>query len=421
MVDSPWPAPRARAPLAATIELPGSKSETNRALVIAALADGPSTIHDTLEARDTTLMVNAITALGASVNVEDHTITVVPAEFHGGVHVDVGLAGTVMRFVPPIAALASGDVRFDGDPRARVRPMSTIVDALRQAGVVIDDDGRGTLPFTIAGSGHVEGGDVTIDASASSQFVSAMLLAGARFDRGLNLRHVGGVIPSMPHIEMTISMLAEHGVSVLAEPHAWRIDAGSIHAKDRWIEPDLSNAAAFLAAALAAGGSVTVPRWPAHTAQPGAAVRDIFELMGASAEHTERGLTVHGDGLIHGIDVDLSPVGELTPTIAALAALADGPSQLRGIAHLRGHETDRLAALTAELNALGGDVTETADGLQINPRPLHGGLWHTYDDHRMATAGALLGLVIDGIEVENIATTAKTLPAFTELWQRLLS
>ena len=421
MVDSPWPAPSARAPLAATIEIPGSKSETNRALVIAALADGPSTIHDALEARDTTLMVNAITTLGARVNVDAHSITIVPSAFHGGVHVDVGLAGTVMRFVPPIAALASGDVRFDGDPRARVRPMSTIVDALEQVGVVVEDDGRGTLPFTIAGTGHVEGGEVTIDASASSQFVSAMLLAGARFDRGLELRHIGGSLPSMPHIEMTVSMLAEHGVAVLGEQHSWRIGPGSIHAKDRWIEPDLSNAAAFLAAALAVGGSVTVPRWPAHTVQPGAAVRGIFERMGASVEHTERGLSVQGDGRIHGIDVDLSPVGELTPTIAALAALADAPSQLRGIAHLRGHETDRLAALTTELNALGGDVTETADGLQINPRPLHGGLWHTYDDHRMATAGALLGLVIDGIEVENIATTAKTLPAFTQLWQKLLS
>lgn len=419
MVDSRWPAPRARAPLSATIAIPGSKSETNRALVIAALADGPSTIYDALAARDTTLMTQALVALGTQIDVGDGAITVTPGALTGGVHVDVGLAGTVMRFVPPIAALAVGDVRFDGDPRARVRPMGTIIEALEQAGVAVQDDGRGTLPFTVAGAGHVAGGDVTIDASASSQFISALLLASARFDRGIELRHEGPSIPSMPHIAMTIAMLADHGVAVQAEANTWRVDPGTIRARDRHIEPDLSNAAAFLAAALAAGGAVTVPRWPARTAQPGDAVRAIFELMGASVTLDDRGLTVAGDGTIRGIDVDLSPIGELAPTIAALAALADAPSRLRGIAHLRGHETDRLEALARELNALGGDVRETDDGLVITPRPLHGGVWHTYADHRMATAGALIGLVVDDVEVENVETTAKTLPEFVTMWQRL--
>lgn len=420
MSESRWPAPRARAPINATLDIPGSKSATNRALILAALSDGPSTITGALQARDTTLMTQALIALGCEIASDGTTITVKPYPLRGGVHIDVGLAGTVMRFVPPVAALADGDVRFDGDPRARVRPMATIINALEQAGVVIEDDGRGTLPFTVAAKGHVEGGEVIIDASASSQFVSALLLAGARFTRGITVKHVGPPIPSMPHIDMTVAMLAEHGVAVLYENDTWRIDPGPITAMDYAVEPDLSNAAAFLAAALAAGGSVTIPGWPNTTTQPGDAVRYLFERMGARVELSDIGLTVTGSGSIAGLDVDLSPIGELTPTIAALAALADSPSRLRGIAHLRGHETDRLAALATQLNALGGDVSELDDGLAISPRPLHGGTWRTYDDHRMATAGALLGLVVDGVEVENIATTSKTLPDFTALWTQLL-
>lgn len=421
MPSSTWPAPRARAPLAATTVIPGSKSATNRALVIAALADGPSVLTDALEARDSTLMMNALAALGTTFEQHGNQITITPAELIGGAHIDCGLAGTVMRFVPVVAGLAKGDVRFDGDPRARVRPMSTTIAALQQLGAVVDDDGRRTLPFTVAGTGHMPGGEITIDASASSQFVSAILLAGARCDRGVQVHHEGPPIPSMPHIEMTIAMLAEHHVPVLyREPYTWQVDPGVIKAVDRRIEPDLSNAAAFLAAALVAGGSVTVPGWPAHSTQPGEAVRALFELMGANVELTDHGLTVIGTGAINGIDVDLSGVGELTPTIAACLAFAQSPSTLRGIAHLRGHETDRLAALTDELNALGGNVAQTQDGLQITPTPLHGGVWHTYDDHRMATAGALIGLVVNGVEVENIETTTKTLPEFVSMWDDMV-
>lgn len=420
MAEHRWPAPTARAELDATLAVPGSKSATNRALILAALAEGTSTITGALQARDTTLMAQALIALGCGVDIDGTTIRITPHPFRGGAHIDVGLAGTVMRFVPPVAALAAGDVRFDGDPRARIRPMTPIIDALEQAGVVIEDDGRRTLPFTVAGTGHVHGGEVTIDASSSSQFVSALLLAGARFDRGITVRHSGPPIPSMPHIDMTVGMLADHGVAVGFENDAWRIDPGPVRAFDRQVEPDLSNAAAFLAAALAAGGSVTVSGWPKNTTQPGDAVRYLFERMGAGVEWSERGLTVTSTGAINGLDVDLSPIGELTPTIAALAALATSPSRLRGIAHLRGHETDRLAALATELNALGGDVQETDDGLAITPRPLHGGVWHTYDDHRMATAGALLGLAVDGIEIEDIDSTSKTLPEFPTMWLRLL-
>lgn len=425
--EQPWPAPTASAPIDAVVPVPGSKSLTNRALVLSALADGPSVITGALHARDTTLMAQALTSLGAAINWshESGRIDVTPDQLRGPTHVDCGLAGTVMRFLPPVAALATGDVRFDGDPRARVRPMGAVIQALEDLNVEIDDYGRRTLPFTVRGTGHVQGGTVDIDASASSQFVSALLLSAARFEEGARIQHRGTAVPSMPHIDMSVALLREHGVQVdadVSDPTSatWTVHPGPIVAKDRIVEPDLSNAAAFLAAAIATGGSVTIPGWPAQTTQPGDALRGLFTQMGASAILTHDGLTVSAGDQLLGLDADLREVGELTPVIAALCALASTPSRLRGIAHLRGHETDRLAALTTELNRLGGDVTETEDGLAINPRRLQGGVFETYDDHRMATAGALLGLVVPEIGVVDIATTSKTLPNFTSMWAAML-
>jgi 3-phosphoshikimate 1-carboxyvinyltransferase len=411
----------------AVVPVPGSKSLTNRALVLAALADGPSTITGALRARDTVLMGRALAALGAEVDglEDDGPIHVAPHGLHGPAHVDCGLAGTVMRFVPPVAALAKGDVRFDGDPRARVRPMDAVIQALEDLGVDVDDDARRTLPFTIKGSGSVRGGAVDIDASASSQFVSALLLSGPRFDEGISVRHHGTAIPSMPHVDMSVAMLVEHGVVVdvdAVDPTSasWTVHPGAIRALDRVVEPDLSNAAAFLAAAIVTGGVVTVPGWPTSTTQPGDSLRDLFTQMGAVTELGGDGLTVRGGATIEGIDADLHDVGELTPVLAAVCAVATSPSRLRGIAHLRGHETDRLDALAREISALGGDVSQTDDGLVITPRPLHGGRFETYDDHRMATAGAVLGLVVPGIEVVDVATTSKTLPDFVPMWDAML-
>ncbi|NUT26217.1 MAG: 3-phosphoshikimate 1-carboxyvinyltransferase, partial [Streptomyces sp.] len=333
--------------------------------------------------------------------------------------------GTVMRFLPPVAALADGPIRFDGDPRSYERPLNGVIDALRVLGARIDDDSRGALPLTVHGGGALEGGPVEIDASSSSQFVSALLLSGPRFNQGVEVRHIGSALPSMPHIRMTVDMLRSVGAQVDTpesggEPNVWRVTPGALLGRDLTIEPDLSNAQPFLAAALVTGGKVLVPDWPSRTTQPGDRLREIFTEMGGSCELTEYGLVFTGSGAIHGIDVDLSEVGELTPGIAAVAALADSPSTLRGVAHLRLHETDRLAALTKEINELGGDVTETADGLHIRPRRLHGGVFHTYEDHRMATAGAIIGLAVEGVRIENVATTAKTLPDFTELWTGML-
>lgn len=416
-----WPAPTTAAPVAATVRLPGSKSVTNRALLLAALADGPGVVRQALRSRDADLMAQAMRALGTGMSASGESGSsvdwqIAPGPIRGGVSIDVGLAGTVMRFVPPMAALADGEVFFDGDPHARKRPMGPILDALRTLGARIDND---ALPFTI--SGPITGGEVTIDASASSQLISGLLLTAARFDKGVTIRHQGAPVPSMPHIEMTIQMLRAAGVVVDdGERDVWRVEPGPIAARDLVIEPDLSNAAPFLAAALITGGTVTIPGWPAQTTQPGDELRTLLAAMGACVELADDGLTVSGTGEFAGLDADLHAVGELTPTIAALAALASSPSRLRGIAHLRGHETDRLAALVTEINRLGGDAEETDDGLIIRPRPLHGGLFHTYADHRMATAGAVIGLTVPGIEVENIATTGKTLPEFTQMWARLL-
>jgi 3-phosphoshikimate 1-carboxyvinyltransferase len=415
-----WPAPVATGPVDAVVRLPGSKSITNRAVVLAGLAASPSRIRGALQARDTQLMVDGLRALGVSIADGDSEWLVTPGPLTGPAQVECGLAGTVMRFLPPVATLADGEVRFDGDQQARKRPMSTLLRALQDLGADVVDDGRGALPFVLRGHGRLPGGAVMIDASASSQFVSGLLLAGARYERGVTVRHVGKPLPSEPHVEMTVAMLRRAGVRIDEGPNTWRVEPGPINGLDVDIEPDLSNAAPFLAAALVTGGSVTVPFWPYQTTQPGAALPELLTLLGGQCRLDDSGLSVRGTGVISGIDVDLHEMGELTPVIAAVAAMADSTSHVRGVAHLRGHETDRLAALVAELTALGGDVEETVDGLTINPRPLKGGVFRTYADHRMAQAGAVLGLAVDGIEVVDIATTAKTMPDFVGLWMRML-
>ncbi|MFF5769418.1 3-phosphoshikimate 1-carboxyvinyltransferase [Streptomyces californicus] len=438
-----WPAPHASGAVDATVTVPGSKSVTNRALVLASLASEPGWLRRPLRSRDTLLMADALRAMGVGI---EETISsssasspsaaaapeakgeawrVIPAGLHGPAAVDVGNAGTVMRFLPPVATLADGPIRFDGDPRSYERPLTGVIEALRTLGARIDDDGRGALPLTVHGGGALVGGTVSIDASSSSQFVSALLLSAPRFNQGVEVRHTGTTLPSMPHIRMTVEMLRAVGAQVDepetgGERNVWRVSPSALLGRDLTIEPDLSNAQPFLAAALVTGGRVTVPDWPEHTTQPGDALREIFTAMGGDCELTGKGLTFTGTGRIHGIDVDLGEVGELTPGIAAVAALADSPSTLRGVAHLRLHETDRLAALTKEINELGGDVTETADGLHIRPRPLRGGVFHTYDDHRMATAGAVIGLAVKGVEIENVGTTAKTLPDFPDMWTGML-
>jgi len=408
----------------ATVTVPGSKSQTNRALVLAALATprGSSTVSGALRSRDTDLMIGALQALGVTVDGDDTELTISGAIApKPGARVDCGLAGTVLRFVPPVAALSSQIVTFDGDEQARIRPIAPLLDALRGLGVDIDGDG---LPFSVRGAGSVAGGTVEIDASASSQFVSGLLLSGAAFTDGLTIAHTGESVPSAPHVAMTASMLRDASVEVDdTQANRWRVAPGPIAPRHWAIEPDLSSAVPFLAAAVLSGGIVRVTGWPQLSIQPADTILSILEKLGSAVRHSSSYIEVQGSGAYQGFDVDLHDVGELTPAVAALAALAQpgSVSQLRGIAHLRGHETDRLAALCTEINGLGGQCVETPDGLVITARQLHGGVWQSYADHRMATAGAIVGLRVPGVEVEDIGTTAKTLPEFPRLWADMLA
>ncbi|MGH3672701.1 MAG: 3-phosphoshikimate 1-carboxyvinyltransferase, partial [Pseudonocardiaceae bacterium] len=387
----PWVAPQAPGPVRATVTVPGSKSITNRALLLTALAGTGGTVRGALRSRDTDLMAGALRALGVPVTGRGDQVDVGAHEgLRGGATtVDCGLAGTVMRFVPPLAALARGTIRFDGDEQARQRPMITVLTALRALGARVEGN---ALPFELDGTGRLPGGEVRIDASGSSQFVSGLLLSAAGYDSGITIHHDGPPVPSIPHIEMTVQMLTDRGVKVDTDGSTWwQVAPGPVAGGDCDVEPDLSNAAVFLAAAAITGGQVRVPGWPQHTTQAGDAIRAMLAGMGCAVDLAEHALTVSGPDQLIGLDADLHDVGELTPTVAALAALAGGPSRLRGIAHLRGHETNRLAALAAELTALGGEVRETPDGLEIHPRPLQGNPgrpWGVYADHRMATAGA---------------------------------
>jgi 3-phosphoshikimate 1-carboxyvinyltransferase len=418
-----WPAPfRGRKPVTSRVTIPGSKSVTNRALILAAQADSPSTLRRPLISRDSELMSAGLQAMGVSINGNEDAWTLTPAPLRGPAHIDVGNAGTVMRFLPPLAALAQGDISFDGDPRSYERPLGPVIKALEELGITIEHEGRYSLPLVIKAKGAIPGGALTIDASASSQFLSALLLVAPSMTNGITAQHRGDSLPSMPHIDMTVQMLRDFGATVHVDKKAqsWRVEPGTLRGQDLVIEPDLSNASPFLSIAMVCGGSITIADWPKNTTQPGDQLREIFTQMGARVEFTSEGLTLTGGPVIHGIDIDLHDVGELTPSIAALAALADSPSHLRGIGHLRLHETDRLAALTREINSLGGNVVEEETALHITPAPLHGGTFHTYEDHRLATAGAVIGLVIPDVLVENVATTRKTLPDFPGLWNSLV-
>ncbi|WP_232665097.1 3-phosphoshikimate 1-carboxyvinyltransferase [Pseudonocardia sp. TRM90224] len=422
MTDT-WPAPLAAAPVTGRVAVPGSKSVTNRALLLAALSGGPASVSGAPATRDTALMIGALRALGVPIDVDGEHVTVAAHDgLRGGGSVDCGLAGTVMRFIPPAAALADGPVHFDGDPHARTRPMGTILDALRALGARIDGSG---LPFTLEGTGGIPGGEVVIDASASSQFVSGLLLSGARYDKGITVHHDGKPVPSLPHIDMSVAMLRTAGVDVDdSSANTWRVAPGPVAAHEWVVEPDLSNAAVFLAAAAVTAGRVTVAGWPEGSTQPGAEILAVLAEAGCTITPGTDGMTVEGPGTLLGVDVDLHDASELTPAVAAVAALASGPSRIRGVAHIRGHETDRLAALATEITALGGDVTETDDGLEIRPVPLTGRSdrpWKAYADHRMATAGALIGLVVPGVEIDDIGSTSKTIPDFPGRWAALLS
>ena len=415
-----WYAPTATRAVDGTVHLPGSKSITNRALVLAALTPGPTTVALPLWCRDTELMVEALRALGTPIAVEgDRAVIGMVGSLAGRDTISVGNAGTVARFVPGVAALGNRSTRFDGDDRIRQRPIKPLIEALRRVGATITCGDNGGLPFTVVGSGSVRGGGVWLDGSASSQFVSALLLVGSQFEEGVNIRTAGGT-PSGHHIRMTLDMLSAAGVPVVQTAMSWTVPPGRLRAKDLVVEPDLSSAAPFVAAAVVTAGRIHFPGWPSRTTQPGDRLRDLASQMGADCVLDGDGLTVVGPDRVRPLDVDLTDEGELTPVIAALLCFATGPSRLRGISHLRGHESDRLGALAKELSALGPHVVETSDGLTIDPAVIRAGTFETYDDHRLVMAGAVVALGGHSVAVADPSAVRKTYPKFVETWSELL-
>ena len=466
-----WPAPLAPASSEAAgknalVHIPGSKSLTNRYLLLAALADSPSYLRAPLHSRDSALMIEALRQLGAGIELVPTDspfgpdVKVTPLNFAQAdsaqaraVSIECGLAGTVMRFVPALAALLPGEFAFDGDPHARQRPMGPILEGLRQLGVQVEcEQGENALPFVLrspglaSAEGVSEAPVVRIDASASSQFVSALLLMAPRLPQGMVLVHEGSSVPSIPHIQMTVEALRQMGIRVQEHypshnnkaeggEYRWTVHPGSFPGFEMTIEPDLSNAGPFLAAAVVTGESVTIPHWPAPaadssagTTQVGDMWRELLPALGARVHYAEGRLTVTGPAQLPEGDFsfDLSAGGELAPTMAAACAFVKGRVELTGIAHLRGHETDRLAALAAEINRLGGSAHDTADSLVLEtPIPAtpeaQPVLARTYDDHRMATFAAIIGLRRPNVVVQNVATVAKTMPEFTAMWEDMLA
>lgn len=464
-----WPAPLAPASSEAVgknalVHIPGSKSLTNRYLLLAALADSPSYLRAPLHSRDSALMIEALRQLGAGIELVPTDspfgpdVKVTPLNFAQpgsaqAVSIECGLAGTVMRFVPALAALLPGEFAFDGDPHARQRPMGPVLEGLRQLGVQVEcEQGENALPFVLrspglaSAEGVSEAPVVRIDASTSSQFVSALLLMAPRLPQGMVLVHEGSSVPSIPHIQMTVEALRQMGIRVQEHypnqgneaegcEYRWTVHPGSFPGFEMTIEPDLSNAGPFLAAAVVTGESVTIPHWPAPaadssagTTQVGDMWRELLPALGAQVRYAEGRLTVTGPVQLPEGDFsfDLSAGGELAPTMAAACAFVKGRVELTGIAHLRGHETDRLAALAAEINRLGGTARDTADSLVIEaPIPAAAEaapvLARTYDDHRMATFAAIIGLCRPNVVVQNVATVAKTMPEFTVMWEDMLA
>ncbi|MDU0967619.1 MAG: 3-phosphoshikimate 1-carboxyvinyltransferase [Actinomycetaceae bacterium] len=434
MTDQTWAAPVAAGPLDAVVSIPGSKSETSRALALALLADAPTVIRGALNSRDSQLMVDALRQFGAQVSWEGDTCTVTPpAQLIAPTDtVQCGLAGTVMRFMAPVATLVSGDVRFDGDPAARKRPMAGLLDALSSLGAQITYEGQaGFLPFVVHGQGGLEGGRVEIDSSESSQFLSALILVAPRCERGLEIHSVGS-LPSIPHVRMTWDAVQSRGVACRVaemtvmkgaeEPCAWVIEPGPITGETVTIDPDLTNAGPFLAAPLLAGGQVRMTNWPSHTSQPGDHWRGLLTAMGGRVNcDDEGGIISQYMGPISPVSLHMYALGELVPTVAALAAFAVSPSTLSGIAHLRGHETDRLAALEDSLTRIGVGAKVTRGALTVSPAPAHGAQLDSFGDHRMAMFGAIVGLVTPGVTVVGMDAVDKTFPTFPTLWEQMVA
>lgn len=425
----PMPVTPMEGPLDATVAVPGSKSITNRALVCAALADGESVLHQALDADDVAAMRDGLAALGIQVEEagppdEIGNVTLAVRGCAGRPTADVAVvdarhSGTTSRFLMPVAALTTGVVRVDGSLGLRARPMGPAIDALRQLGVTVTDAGSpGHLPVDIS-DGPVAGGEREVPGSASSQFLSGLLMAGPAMRTGLVVR-VAGPLVSRPYVDMTVAVMERFGVTVeRPDRDTFAIEPQTYRATELAIEPDASAASYAFAAAAIVGGRVTVEGLGTSTLQGDLRFVDVLESMGASVERHPDRTTVAVEGTLRGIHVDMRHISDTAQTLAVVAAFAEGPTRVTGIGFIRGKETDRIAAVVTELRRLGIDAEEELDGFLVRPGPLRPAVVETYDDHRMAMAFALAGLRAPGIRIADPGCVAKTFPGFWAFLERL--
>lgn len=411
-------------PLDATVSLPGSKSLTNRALVCAALADGTSVLAGALRADDTEAMLDGLAALGVVVTPDwaADTVSVVGCAGRppGDVAlVDARLSGTTSRFLLPVAALGTGLRRVDGANRLRDRPMGPAMDALRALGAELHEVGApGHLPVEVVG-GTLAGGEVAISGDVSSQFLSGLLLAGPAMRTGLTVR-VTTELVSRPYVDMTVAVMTAFGAEVeRPDDRTWVVAPQAYRATSYVVEPDASAASYAFAAAAIVGGRVTVEGLGTESLQGDLTFVDLLEQMGARVQRSTDRTVVEGTGTLRGIEADLSQVSDTAQTLAVVAAFARGATRITGIGFIRGKETDRIAAVVAELRRAGVDAVEEADGLVVHPGPIRPATIETYDDHRMAMAFALLGLRAPGIRIADPGCVAKTFPGYWTMLEGL--
>lgn len=412
----------AAGPVEAEVTLPGSKSYTNRALVLAALADGVSTLRAALFSEDTAVMAESLRRLGISV-AEDSEALTFTVEGKGGIipadraELFVGNSGTTARFLTAMLALGQGEYLLDGVPRMRQRPIQPLLDALRQLGVdAASVTGSGCPPVRVRASG-LAGGKVRLPGNLSSQYLSALLMVGPCTRLGLEIEIQGDLV-SKPYVDLTVQAMQAFGAAVGCEGYRRFVVPGGqrYRARDYTVEPDASAASYFFALAAATGGRVRVRNLGARSAQGDVRFVDVLERMGCRVLREPDSITVQGPPSLRGIEVDMNAISDTVQTLAAIAPLASGPVVIRNVAHIRHKETDRIHALATELRRLGVVVDEFPDGLAIYPSLVRPGTVQTYDDHRMAMSFAVLGCRVPGITIENPGCVAKTFPDF---FQRL--
>jgi len=411
---------QAERPLAATVRVPGSKSITNRALLLAAMADGISVVDSVLLSDDTHSMTAGLSALGINVEV-DEANRVITVHGQGGlvpvasVNLDIGGAGTAMRFLAGFLTLGHGRFRIDGNTRMRQRPIGALLTALRQLGIEARAENENGCPPVIIDTASTTfvGGEVAIDASLSSQFASALLMPAPLWPDGLKLTVNGEAAQSF--IDMTLELMKRWGVTTSRDGNRIIVRGSQRYRATKFsVEPDATSASYFAAAAAVAGGKVTLRGLRRDSVQGDVGFLRILQQMGAAVRWNHDGVEVIGSGRLAGVDVAMNTMPDVVATLAAIAPFASSSTRIRKVGFIRHHESDRIHALATELARLGAAVRELDDGLQIMPSPLHPAAIETYDDHRIAMAFAVIGLKLAGVKIKNPGCVAKTYPEFFE-------